>query len=94
MHLQASDQGEDDVFRYGVCAMQGWRTEMVRTCCLAPFMLPTRTGTVQPLWHSSMHALYGEVADRESDPSWNVIVLRRRLSWVRAGRRAQRGAQP
>ena len=82
------------MFRYGVCAMQGWRTEMVRTCCPAPFMLPTRTGTAQPLWHSSMHALYGEVADGALDLSWTVTMLNGRLSWVRAGGRAQRGAQP
>ncbi|CAL5218962.1 g716 [Coccomyxa viridis] len=25
---KASDQGENETFRYGVCAMQGWRTEM------------------------------------------------------------------
>ena len=24
-------EGENDVFSYGVSAMQGWRTEMVRT---------------------------------------------------------------
>ncbi len=25
-----SEDGENELFKYGVCAMQGWRTEMVR----------------------------------------------------------------
>lgn len=28
--LQHSEAGGDDRFQYGVCAMQGWRTDMVR----------------------------------------------------------------
>jgi hypothetical protein len=28
--MQVSEDGENDKFLYGVCAMQGWRTEMVR----------------------------------------------------------------
>lgn len=27
--LQASEEEENESFNYGVCAMQGWRTEMV-----------------------------------------------------------------
>ena len=27
--VQASEEGENANFSYGVCAMQGWRTEMV-----------------------------------------------------------------
>ena len=26
---QESEKGEDDVYKYGTCGMQGWRTEMV-----------------------------------------------------------------
>jgi len=28
---QDSSEGENEQYQYGVCAMQGWRTEMVRT---------------------------------------------------------------
>jgi len=27
--LQEGDEGGNDMFEYGVCAMQGWRTDMV-----------------------------------------------------------------
>ncbi len=31
--LQEGEEEENADFKYGVCAMQGWRTEMVNTCC-------------------------------------------------------------
>ena len=31
IYLQESDEQENTDFKYGVCAMQGWRTEMVST---------------------------------------------------------------
>ncbi len=31
--LQEGEEEENADFKYGVCAMQGWRTEMVYTCC-------------------------------------------------------------
>ena len=34
MHVvQESSEGENHTFKYGVTAMQGWRTEMVGCCC-------------------------------------------------------------
>ncbi len=36
--LQASEEEENESFNYGVCAMQGWRTEMVSIALhLSPF---------------------------------------------------------
>jgi hypothetical protein len=31
INLQEADEGGNDMFEFGVCAMQGWRTDMVRT---------------------------------------------------------------
>ncbi len=37
--VQASEEGENENFSYGVCAMQGWRTEMVSFTVHMPAVL-------------------------------------------------------
>ena len=79
--LQESEEGEDGRFKYGVSAMQGWRTEMVRVLgmVVSTHRVLLSAGGLSPRLDSArLHACMHACASRT-----RARLLRRRMRTVR-----------
>ena len=52
---QELEDGENDKYLYGVCAMQGWRTEMARPNTIPPVCCPAGSATARASHSTCCH---------------------------------------